>query len=405
MKRHVFKTVILALAMAALLLFGVKALRHTQSDRQLGTVRTAFEAMVNLAAVAMNDGYFSWSELRSLVGEGDLETAGDLLAEIKPVYPFVEDIAIKAGAPPSESFEILGSGDKVEITFGFKDDFGFDALPGWIAAVTLDAQAILDSLGSDKNLVIDETAGVPVGFSIRARFVGPALGWLDFLLVALASLAMSYPVSMWLWRKNIYFYETKGLESIIYLFEQTEKVSASHSRRVAAFALFLAMRLGYAGKQLRDIYTAALLHDIGKISVPTPILLKEGTLTKAEFQSIRVHPINSARILRNFKELSHLSHAVLYHHERMDGSGYPEGLKGEEIPEMAKIIAVVDVFEALIGFRPYRQPLKAAEAFDILRAMPLDQRIVETLEREYPSFAGFKPPRWAVSYERVLEKL
>lgn len=87
MKRHVFKTVILALAMAALLLFGVKALRHTQSDRHLGTVRTAFEAMVNLAAVAMNDGYFSWSELRSLVGEGDLETAGDLLADIKPVYP------------------------------------------------------------------------------------------------------------------------------------------------------------------------------------------------------------------------------------------------------------------------------------------------------------------------------
>jgi HD-GYP domain-containing protein (c-di-GMP phosphodiesterase class II) len=405
MKSHVFKTVVLALVIALVFLYAMTSLREQQRNRQLETVGTAFDVMLKLGASAMNDGYFSWSEVRNVVEAGDLQTAADLVSDIESVYPFVGDIQIQRGEPPEAAYEILGENDKVILSFGLKNDFGFEPLPGWKALVILDVQRILDSLGSERNLIVDAVKGKPIGYSIKARFGGPVLSWLDLVLVFLAALAVSYPASVGIWRKNIYFYESKGLESIIYLFEQTEKVSASHSRRVAAFALFLGLKLGYAGKQLRDIYTAALLHDIGKISVPTPILLKEGTLTKTELQSISVHPIISARILRNFKELSHLSQAVLYHHERMDGSGYPESLKGEDIPEIARIIAVVDVFEALIGFRPYRQPLKTKEAFEILKAMPLDQRIVEVFESEYPSFARFTPPRWAVSYERVLEKL
>lgn len=405
MKSQAFKTVALALAIALVLLYAMTSLRDQQRNRQLETVSTAFEMMLKLGASAMNDGYFSWSEVRTMVEAGDLGTASDLVSDIETVYPFVEEIQILRGEPPSEAYEILGGSDKVILNFGLKNDFGFEPLPGWKAHVVLDVQGILDSLGAERNLIVDAEKGKPIGYSIKARFGGPVLSWLDLGFVLLAALAVSYPVSVGIWRKNIYFYESKGLESIIYLFEQTEKVSASHSRRVAAFALFLGLKLGYVGKQLRDIYTAALLHDIGKISVPTSILLKEGALTKAELQNICVHPIISARILRNFKELSHLSQAVLYHHERMDGSGYPESLKGEEIPEIARIIAVVDVFEALIGFRPYRQPLKTKEAFGILKAMPLDQRIVDVFESQYSSFARFTPPRWAVSYERVLERL
>ena len=212
-------------------------------------------------------------------------------------------------------------------------------------------------------------------------------------------------ISVWLWRNNIYFYESKGLESIIFLFEQTEKVSSNHSRRVAVMALFLGEKIGLKGRNLRNLYTAALLHDIGKISVPTSILLKDEALTKSEQQAVMAHPIVSARILKNFRELSHLSHIVLYHHERLDGSGYPEGLKGEAIPEESRIIAVVDVFEALVGDRPYRDPLGSLDAFAILRSMPLDQRLVEILASQFHTFKEFRAPKWVVSYDRIFDKL
>jgi len=163
--------------------------------------------------------------------------------------------------------------------------------------------------------------------------------------------------------------------------------------------------LGYTGRRLRNLYTAALLHDIGKISVPSTILLKDQALTKTEQQAIMAHPIISARILKNFKELAHLSQIVLYHHERIDGSGYPEGLAGDEIPEESRIIAVVDVFEALVGERPYRAPLSPDDAFATLRAMPVDQNLVAILEHEYEGFQMYRAPHWVVSYDRILERL
>ena len=200
------------------------------------------------------------------------------------------------------------------------------------------------------------------------------------------------------YKKSDFFLDTRGLESIIYLFEQTEKVSASHSRNVAIFALFVGKKLGFSGKRLRNLYVAALLHDIGKIGVPTGIITKTGRLDAKEFAQMKQHPVISARILRSFKEFEHLSNIVLHHHEREDGSGYPDGLKGNEIPLESKIIAVVDVFEALVGERPYRNPIHPSSAFEKMKQMPLDQKIVDVLIEHYGELGAFKPPRWVLSY-------
>jgi putative nucleotidyltransferase with HDIG domain len=251
--------------------------------------------------------------------------------------------------------------------------------------------------------VIDPKHGKPLVYSVKARFENGLLGWLDYLIIILATFAIVFPISLILWRRSLYFYESKGLESIIFLFEQTEKLSANHSRQVAALAAFVGEKLGYSRSKLRNLYTAALLHDIGKVSIPSDILLKEGPLTEEEQTVIKTHPIVSARILRNFKELSHLSSVVLYHHERMDGSGYPEGLMGPAIPEAARIIAVVDVFEALTGSRPYREPLCVKEAFVTLRGMSLDKRIVAILEAEFGGFKTYHSPKWVVAYDRTLK--
>ncbi|HWP68535.1 MAG TPA: HD-GYP domain-containing protein [Rectinemataceae bacterium] len=382
-------------------------IRHSQRDTQFKAVQIGLKMMLQIQAAAINDGYFSWTEVRDLVEKNDIAGAQALVKDISDLYPFIKEVSIHPGSPPESQYEITGSNATLQLRFSIKDDFGFQPLPGWEAVVAIDAQALLDALRSENKMVIDPIRGKELAYSIMAGFGEPLLGWLDYLLVVFATMAVGYPVSMWLWRRKVSLYEMNGLESIIYLFEQTERMSANHSRRVAALAMFIAEKMGYRGRRLRNLYTAALLHDIGKISVSSTILQKNGPLTKLEQQSVMTHPIISARILKKFRELAHLSTIVLYHHERMDGSGYPEGLLGDDTPEESRIIAVVDVFEALIGDRPYRNPLGPNDALKTLRSMPLDQKIVQILLDHYGEFNDFRAPKWVVAYNHlaVLEKI
>lgn len=405
MKRYAFKTVVIVLLMSALSIAGMTAIRHAQRDTQFKATQIGLKMVLQIQASALNDGYFSWTELQNLVKRNDLAGAQSQLDEIYELYPIIEEITLQPGSPPDVSYLISGSNSSLRLIFGLKDDFGNNALPGWVAIASINAQKVLDALQSENKLTIDPVKGRELAYSIMAGFSEPLLNWLDYLLVISVTLAAGYTISAWLWRRNIYFYETKGLESIIFLFEQTEQMSANHSRRVAALTMFIGQEMGYTGRRLRNLYTAGLLHDIGKISVPSNLLLKDGPLTKQEQQAVAAHPIISARILKNFRELAHLSSIVLYHHERMDGSGYPEGLIGKDIPEESRIIAVVDVFEALVGERPYREPIKPDEAFATLRSMPLDQTIVEVLVRRFREFKNFQAPKWVVAYHHNLEKI
>lgn len=376
-------------------------IRHQEQEFQLASLRTAMSAVISMQATALEDGYFSWSELQDLINERKMIGADELLKPIYETYPFVQNISIQPGVPPAESYEIEGLNQSIYLIFSIKDDYGYSALPGWKAVIILDAQKIINSIHPGGNLVIDPLHGITLVNNIKVRFSTPFFSFVDYLIAAFASVALGYPLWMYLKKRTVYFYETKGLESIIFLFEQTEKSSANHSRRVAALALFLGKHLGFRGSKLRNLYTAALLHDIGKINIPSDILTKKGPLTAEEIQSMKMHPLISARILKNFKELAHLEKTVLYHHERMDGSGYPEGLHGKEIPLEARIIAVVDVFEALIGDRPYREPVDVLSAFEMLRSMPLDQEIVEVLAAHYHEFSAFQSPKWAVAYDPI----
>jgi len=407
MKRYAFKTVFAVIVISVLSIAGIMALRLSQRDTQFRAVQKGLKMVLQIQATAINDGYFSWSEVRNLVEKNDIAGAQALLQDIIDLYPFIQEVSLQPTSTPISNYEITGSNATLRLRFSVKDDFGLDPLPGWEAVVALDAQALLDALRSEDNLVIDPVNGKELAYSIMARFGEPLLDWLDYLLIVLAAMAVGYPVSMWLWRRKVSLYEMNGLETIIYLFEQTERISANHSRRVAALSMFIAEKMGYRGRRLRNLYTAALLHDIGKISVSSTILQKNGPLTKLEQQSVMTHPIISARILKKFKELAPLSSIVLYHHERIDGSGYPEGLMGDKTPEESRIIAVVDVFEALIGDRPYRDPLGPNDAFKTLQSMPLDQKIVQVLLDHYGEFGNFHAPRWVVAYNHlaVLESI
>lgn len=130
-----------------------------------------------------------------------------------------------------------------------------------------------------------------------------------------------------------------------------------HSYRVAQYSREIAERLGWTGDQLENLYYTALLHDIGKIGIPDNILTKNGRLTDQEFRTIKRHPVIGYKILKDFASLPDVATGARYHHERYDGTGYAVGLKGDEIPLIARIIAVADAYDAMSTARIYRKPL------------------------------------------------
>ena len=127
-----------------------------------------------------------------------------------------------------------------------------------------------------------------------------------------------------------------------------------HSERVADYSREIARRYGYDEDRQEEIYMMGLLHDVGKIGVPDTVINKPGRLTDEEYAVIKKHPVMGAEILATVSEMPGLVTGARWHHERYDGSGYPDGLKGEEIPEEARIIAVADAYDAMTSHRSYR---------------------------------------------------
>jgi putative nucleotidyltransferase with HDIG domain len=213
------------------------------------------------------------------------------------------------------------------------------------------------------------------------------------------------------------------LTIIANLIDAKDPYTAGHSRRVAALAVAVAEQLELDAHTRSVLWAGGYLHDLGKLAVPLRVLAKSGRLTSEEFEYIRAHPSDGASILEGIPTLRHLTTGVRYHHEKWDGSGYPEGLSGDRIPLVAQIMAVCDAYDAMTSTRAYRDsrdpeyargevakesgsqfgPL-AAEAFlrvpeqtfvtlqaqrpEALRSVP---ERVQTLRRSDQSFFGPQP--------------
>ena len=171
------------------------------------------------------------------------------------------------------------------------------------------------------------------------------------------------------------------IEALSRALDLRDRDTEGHTQRVAELTLRLARRLGLRGEGLRDLRWGALLHDIGKLAVPDAILLKPGPLTEEEWQVMRRHPALAARLLAPIDYLRAAAEVPLNHHERWDGSGYPRGLEGEEIPLSARLFAVVDVYDALRSRRPYREAWPEGAVRQYLREQSgklFDPRVVDS---------------------------
>ncbi|MBU5478818.1 response regulator [Eubacterium sp. MSJ-13] len=147
------------------------------------------------------------------------------------------------------------------------------------------------------------------------------------------------------------------MQALAKTIDAKDKYTKGHSVRVANYSRELAARMGKSKKEQDEIYQVALLHDMGKIRIPDAIINKPGKLTEQEFSMIKLHPVTGYHILKGIRRFKDLGIGAKYHHEHYDGTGYPSGLKGENIPEIARIIAVADSYDAMASNRSYRNAL------------------------------------------------
>jgi putative nucleotidyltransferase with HDIG domain len=182
--------------------------------------------------------------------------------------------------------------------------------------------------------------------------------------------------------ESIYCNLVDTLTSLVSTLEAKDPYTKEHSKRVTQMAVLLGQKLGLPEEDIESIEFAGILHDIGKIGVRDSILLKPGRLTDEEFEVIKSHPVIGETIVEPLGLIPSERDIIRHHHERMDGSGYPDGLKGDEIPLLARVVAVADAFDAMTTTRIYRQAMGLEYAlgeFEKFRGVQFDPTVVDAL--------------------------
>jgi len=158
-----------------------------------------------------------------------------------------------------------------------------------------------------------------------------------------------------------------------------DKYSRGHLDRVAGYCLMIAQKLGLEEHDVKTLRDAARLHDIGKIGIPDEVLHKVGKLSEHELSLMRRHTEIGESIIKPIRSLQHLCDPIRHHHEKLDGTGYPDGLKGDEISPVVRILSIADIYDALTTDRAYRNRFSKEAALEIMRGMTaeIDQDLVE----------------------------
>lgn len=255
-------------------------------------------------------------------------------------------------------------------------------------------------------------AGIAGAISFSSRYVG----WQTALLVL--------PVVYWIYRSyRVYLgrlederrhveqmaaLHLRTIEALALAIEAKDHTTHDHLQRVTVYALEIGKEIGLSVDEIEALRAAALLHDIGKLAVPEHIINKPGKLTSEEFEKMKIHPLVGAEILERVNFPYPVVPIVLAHHEKWDGSGYPNGLRGKEIPIGARILAAVDCFDALASDRQYRKALPLADAMQIIRfesGSHFDPEVVEVLSRRYLELEALTQSEESPSLQRLSTNL
>jgi HD-GYP domain-containing protein (c-di-GMP phosphodiesterase class II) len=218
-----------------------------------------------------------------------------------------------------------------------------------------------------------------VGLAVRALLVERSRGQ-SFRSIIEAALQLEVSV-------EIEEFDVEAVAALVAAVEVKDRETQGHNHRVAELCVRIGRELGMSASELRTLARSGLLHDVGKLGIPDAILHKQGPLSEADWTVMKTHPEIGLRILKRCGHFRRELLAVLYHHERIDGSGYPHGLAGDAIPVEARIVAVADTYDVLTSDRPYRNARTEGEAIATAEqeaGAHLDRRMVGALLAALP---------------------
>ena len=264
---------------------------------------------------------------------------------------------------------------------------------GWYVGIATDRDELMRSLsGLMRGFMIAAIVSVVIGIGISV-FLAYALDKLRIQEKEKENLQRMQQINM-----NV----TRSLAATI---DAKDHYTSGHSQRVADYAVEIAKRMGKSAEEQQVIYYAGILHDIGKICVSEEVINKPGKLTDQEFDQIKVHPTSGYHILRDIHDDERVGFGAKYHHERYDGKGYPNGLVGEDIPEIARIIAVADAYDAMASVRSYRGVLPQEVVREELvkgKGTQFDPEIAEIMLQIMDEDAAYEYRQRAAKVKNVL---
>ena len=249
----------------------------------------------------------------------------------------------------------------------------------------LDGYEVCRRLKGDKETVFIPIVMVTALTRLEEKIKGIEAGADDFLTKPFNSVELTTRVRSLLKVKHLTD-ELENAETVLFSLalgvEAKDPYTEGHCERLSAFSFQLGAAMGLPEEELTALRRGGVLHDIGKIAIPDTILAKPGPLTEDEWAIMREHPLIGERICKPLKTLKLVLPIIRHHHEKWNGSGYPDGLKGEEIPVTARVLQVVDVYDALTTKRPYKPGLPQERVFEIMQEEAAkgwwDRRILET---------------------------
>lgn len=313
----------------------------------------------------------------------------------------------------------LGAGCVYAVAPGGGDRFSDAHFPGVLLAVALAgiAQAIINH--GLVAIVVSLSAHIPLarvwwGGMSETAYPSLGYGFIGLIIAVLwsggvgpvAALLVLAPMLTARWAIRQYAEQHKAYEatvaSLIRAVETKDYYTRGHSERVSKASVMLAEQLGMRQDRLEMLRYAGMLHDVGKLGVPTKLLQKTGPLSDEEFEAIKLHPSRGFDMVNGISFLDEAIRGIKHHHERVDGLGYPDGLAGDEIPEFARIIAVADAFDSMTSTRSYRKARPVAAAIEELKrwaGTQFDAKMVDAL------VAAVETHGWEPQFDAVEEAI
>ena len=382
---YTVKSIIVFIIIFSLSLMGFYKINTDRITEIEDLMENSLYTFIESNADGVSTGYFEWDEMYEAILNENLDFIAHYERDITSTFALSGTLTlIDKPFDGSYSYSIYCQKGVSYVEIGIFDSFAEKFLPDKMVRITFSPMAIFEESMDNprfnfgiKIVDSDTIEGIQViNYEKPLNF----FHYLSAFSIALFSVLIIQTFYQYSIRSH---YEIEGLANIVMLLSKKDTYTAEHSKGVAELAVLIASKLGMSKNQQKLLNKAGHLHDIGKIGISESILNKSGKLLPEEYEEIKKHSMIGYEIVSQFPNLKEVALIVKYHHEMMDGSGYPDGLKGDEIPLNAQILNVADIFNALTTDRPYRQGFETDKALEMMTQMPLNQDLVAILKDHF----------------------